>query len=395
MLDEIRWIQPYRPGQDLILMNASELVVRSAEAFLPLQREDGSFPSGHNGPYYDDELPLRNTAHLLILMLGAHRASADEQYREAALRALDYVTASERRPMGATWWLRKKPEKDFSNGVIGQAWVIEALAFAADVLQKQELNSLAEEVFLLHPFDADRGRWRVVNVDGSHAPVDMTFNHQLWFAAAGSYLMHHEDIALRVRRFMDTLDSNLGLYENGLVVHALGGLRNSALPLRRRLKQAVKSRLTGQGRPNHADPVLNKAIGYHAFNTYAFGMLFDNLPDHAFWQSTTFSRMLEFLQTGWYRDGLDYYTPDPAHATARQLPFNRFGYAYNPPGIEVAYTIKTFKAHFGDSHAALMDEWLDRQQVKTLDPQTSLMTRNTDDAATLSARVYEAVRLLG
>jgi len=375
-------------------MDVGELIVRSADSFLPMQGADGAFPAGHNGPYYDEELPLRNTAHLLMLLLGAHAVAADERYRQAALRALEYVTAPERRPMGATWWLRKKPEKDFSNGVIGQAWVIEALAFAADALQRPELKSLAEEVFLLHPFDTARGRWRVVNVEGSLAPVDMTFNHQLWFAAAGSYLLHNPDIAARVRLFMDRLDSNLGLYDSGLVVHVLGGLRQSRPPLKRRLKQAIKSALTGHGQPVCADPVINKAIGYHAFNTYAFGMLHSNLADHPFWQSAKCARMLGFIQSDGYREGLEYFAADPAHSSARQLPFNRFGYAYNPPGIEVAFTIRTFSDHFGAGYAALMDAWLERQVEKTLDGNTGLMTRNTDDAATLSARIYEAVRLL-
>ena len=125
---------------------------------------------------------------MLMLLLKAHELTGEKGYRDAALRAVEYITASERRPMGATFWVRKNPEKDFSNGLIGQAWVIESLAYAAEYLGDDRLKGIAEEVFMLHPFDEKMARWRIVNVDGSYGPADMTFNHQLWFAAAGSFL---------------------------------------------------------------------------------------------------------------------------------------------------------------------------------------------------------------
>ncbi len=128
--------------------------------------------------------------------------------------------------------MRNNPEKDFSNGLIGQAWVIEALDYAARKLGDDRLVKLAEDVFLRHPFDERKGRWQVVNVDGSYDPVDMTFNHQLWFAAAGSFLKENSRIRQQVRRFMDTLDTNLEIYDNGLIVHALGSLNRRQQPIK-------------------------------------------------------------------------------------------------------------------------------------------------------------------
>jgi hypothetical protein len=365
-------------------MDVSKFIINSVDSLLPTQSTDGSFPAGHNGPYYDEELPLRNTAHILILLLKAHKLSGEERYRTAALKALDYILADDRRPMGASYWLRKKPEKDFSNGLIGQAWVIEALAYAAAELGDDALIRPAEEVFLLHPFDTELARWRVVNVDGSYDPVDMTFNHQLWFAAAGSYLSNNDEISFQVQQFLDKLDVNLQLYKSGLIVHTLGGLRYNKLPMKRRLKQAVKSLLLERGKPPYTNAVINKAIGYHAFNTYAFALIYLNKPDHRFWASETFSRMLDFLLTDVYREGLEYYAPDPAHANAKELPCNRFGYPYNPPGIEVAFTIQTFREHYGAGYKELAARWFNTQTEKKT---------GTDDEATLAARMYEAVRL--
>lgn len=373
-------------------MNLTEIIVGSAAALMLMQQNDGSFSPGHNGPYYDEELPLRNTGHMLVLLLKAYEISGEKVYRKAALRALDYVIADERRPMGATFWVRKNPQKDFSNGLIGQAWVIEALAYAAQDLGDDSLNRLAEEIFMLHPFDEETGRWQVVNVDGSYDPVDMTFNHQLWFAAAGSFLCGNEAIKNQVQRFLDKLDVNLELYDNGLIVHSLGGNRHAKQPLKNRLKQLIKTQLLGRGKTPHENEVMNKAIGYHAFNTYAFGLLYNTTKNHTFWKSETFGQTLKFLQTDLYAKGLDCFMPGVA-CKGKTLPFNRFGYPYNPPGIEVAFAVQTFKEHYGDEYEKLISIWLGRQIERTFDPESKLMNRQTDDGATLAVRMYEAARL--
>lgn len=374
-------------------MKVSELIISTVQSLLPTQGADGAFPAGHNGPYYDDELPLRNTAHSLMLLLKAHELSGETVYRDAALKALGYITDPERRPMNATFWIRRNPHKDFSNGLIGQAWVIEALAYAAQRLDDERLLALAEEVFLLHPFDETLGRWQVVNVDGSYDPVDMTFNHQLWFAAAGGFLRENSEVSAQVDCFMDRLNVNLFTYENGLVMHALGGGQPHRVPMKRRLKQWVKSQLLERGRPAWQDPVINKAIGYHAFNTYAFGLLRETFETHDFWRSETCGKILDFPLSDLYRDGLEYFAADPVHNTAKILPFNRFGYPYNPPGLEIAYTVQRFQAHYGAQAGHLVSDWLARQVEKTFDKAAGLMNWQTDDPATLSVRMYEAVRL--
>ena len=369
-------------------MEISEIIIGSAGSLLRTQRQDGSFAPGHNGPYYDEELPLRNTAHMLMLLLKAHELTGEKRYRDDALRALEYITASERRPMGATFWVRKNPEKDFSNGLVGQAWVIESLAYAAEYLGDDRLKGIAEEVFMLHPFDEKMSRWRIVNVDGSYGPVDMTFNHQLWFAAAGSFLSGNPLVKERIQNFLDKLDLNLETYRNGLVVHRLGRDQN----LKARLKQLIKAKLLEKEESSYMNEGINKAIGYHAFNTYGFCLLYQNTREHMFWKSGVFSRVLKFLLTDSYKEGLDYFVPDVARK-GKMLPFNRFGYPYNPPGIEVAFTVQTFRDHYGDGYEKLIGMWLNRQMERTFDPDSGLMNRHTDDGVTLAVRMYEAVRL--
>jgi hypothetical protein len=169
-------------------LKLADLIVRTAEAGLRLQHPDGSFPAGCNGPYGDPETPIRNTAHWAITLLAAHRLSGGEQLSAGAVRARDVLMAPGARPMGATFLCRTNPDKDFANGLIGQAWVIEALATLHEALDDRRAHEVATQVFLLHPFSDARGLWRRVNVDGSHLTIDATFNHQLFFAAAGALL---------------------------------------------------------------------------------------------------------------------------------------------------------------------------------------------------------------
>jgi len=370
----------------------SEVITRTVDTMLLRQLPDGSFKHGHNGPYYDEELPIRNTSHVTMLLLKAHEITGAQKYRDAALRALSYITAEERRPMGATIWARKNPEKDFSNGLIGQAWVIEALAYAAEKLDDPSLNTLAEKVFLLHPFDEKTARWRIVNVDGSYAGVDMTFNHQLWFAAAGGSVADSEQIKNQIEIFLDKLGDNLKIYDTGLIVHALGG-GNNRKSLRRAVKGFIKAKVKRQNKSElYKNSVINKAIGYHAFNTYAFALLFQEYSTHSFWRSDTFFRILSFLQTDLYREGLEWFCPTP-QGRGKELPFNKFGYSYNPPGIEVAYTMQIFKSYYSEISDQTIGLWLGRQFSKTLNAESMLMDILTDDEMTLSARLYEAVRL--
>ena len=184
-----------------------DILLQSSEAALGLQASSGAFPAGWNGPYHDPETPVRNTAHWLVSLLKAYAISGDVRLKDAAWRAANYLSSSETRPMRATFFCRTNPEKDFCNGLIGQAWTIEALVTAAEALEEPQYLDLAREVFLLHPFNQRTGLWRCVNVDGSYTQVDMTLNHQLLFAASGAMIESDTKGAVggQVQRFLDTV----------------------------------------------------------------------------------------------------------------------------------------------------------------------------------------------
>jgi len=354
-----------------------DVLLQSAGAALAhFDTETGGMPAGHNGPYHDPETPVRNTGHWLITFLKAHEISGEMRFLEAARRAIAYLCSESARPMKAAFWHRKNPEKDFCNGLVGQAWTIEALSVAAKSLKNEHCQRVAEEVFLLHPFDEAPGLWRRVNVDGSYLPLDMTFNHQLWFAAAGALLLPSSGgyIEERVGRFMDALPNNLSLYSSGLVCHPLFLKQPSPIGCRVRLKRFVRGWVRPLDPEPECDEAYSKSIGYHAFNLYAFALLKQQLPQHPFWRSESVERMLAFLQTEEFVEGLEK---------------NKFGYPYNPPGFEVAFTLEVF----GHDVHEQQEWWISEQIRRCYDFGSRMMSLNTEDPLTHAARLYEATRL--
>ena len=229
-------------------MNLYDILIQSATAALSLQdSEQGFMPAGHNGAYHDPETPVRNTAHWLITFLKAYEISGEAKFLDGAKQTISYLCSPEIRPMGATFWHRKNPSKDFCNGLMGQAWTIEALPVAAEKLAMPELFTLAEQVFLLHPIDQVSGGWQRVGVDGSHLAVDYTFNHQLWFAASGGLLAkasQSQAVNQKVQQFLDSLLSLFEVYPCGLIRHMmpfkLFSIEKQAQVLRKQLRQLKK-----------------------------------------------------------------------------------------------------------------------------------------------------------
>ena len=232
-----------------------------------------------------------------------------------------------------------------------------------------ELAKLAEEVFTLHPFDADLGLWRRVEIDGRVLGFDFTFNHQLWFAAAGALLAPHvgPEVTRRVERFLERLPANLCLYRDGLIHHTLvpAGLlvrepRYAYRQLRDRLQHAAVQRA--------------RAEGYHAFNCYGLALLATRHPEHACFRSHTFERLWRYAR---------------AFGFLASLESSPYGWAYNPSGFEIAYAIGVFESRRSGTQA----HWVEQQLRHHFDFERFALDRDTADPATLAARLYEATRL--
>lgn len=353
-------------------MQLGDVILASAQASLGLQRADGSFPPGHNGPYHDPETPVRNTGHWVITLCKAYEISGDIRLRDAAWRAAQYLISAEARPMQATFFCRKNPKKDFCNGLIGQAWALEALVSASETLGDGTYVKVAEEVFLMHPFDDQRGLWQRVNVEGTYSTFDMTLNHQLWFAAAGSMLSSdpQSTIGSQVMRCLHrTQISHLSVARSGRIAHHIRPFSKQL-----RLEKLLRSLRRPHWTLHESARLAHKEAGYHAFNLYAFALLKRRFPVRPLWRSKQVQAAWRYAQTEEFR---------------RSLEDNEFGYPYNPPGLEMTFALEVFaeKAH------TRQHEWLSEQLRRSYDFESHLMNRGTEDPLTLSARLYEATRL--
>lgn len=351
-------------------MTLKEFILKTSEVRLNLQSHNGSMPPGHNGPYKDPETPVRNTAHWCITFLKAYQISDNQQFLDVAVKCGEYLRSNEARPMGSVFFCRINPEKDFANGLVGQAWAIEALVELFKATSEKKYIELAVEVFLMHPYDDYYHGWIRRNVDGSHNGFDKTFNHELWFAAAGAMLIEFsEDIESQVKDFMQSVNNHLEIYKDGCIRHKGMFLMKSS---REVLKGTLRKCLE---KPSVRKYMRMKSIGYHGFNLYAFALLKRELPDHSFWSSDKFIKTLKFANSEKFK---------------KELPDSKYGFPYNPPGFEMAFAFQEFEFLTEEEIA----EWVSWQIKTCFNFDTNLMTEGgTFDKNTAAARIYEATRL--
>lgn len=363
-------------------MDLTSLLSQTAEGHLQAIRDDGSMPPGRNGLYNDKETPVRNTAHWTCLFSWCYQETSDERFLEAVEQTSSYLTSNDARPDNETFHHRSVPDKDDCNGLIGQAWTIEALAEAATILEDPSIVKIATDVFLAHPQDERSGLWKRVEIDGQTLPFDATFNHQLWFAAAGALLAADpradDRVGERVRRFLEELKITLRTYSSGLIFHPLlpRSLRRLAHLIRvdERSRIGVTFLTSIVPLPSRQRALKWKALGYHAFNLYALALLKQQYPDHDVWQDETCQQTLDYITRSAYRD---------------EVWDNEYGSPYNPVGFEVPFAMQVFDIGTDEDRRW----WVQKQLNRHYNPWTSKMDRNTPDKETLTARMYEATRL--
>ena len=350
------------------------------------------FQSGHNGPYYDPETPVRNYGHWLIIFSKSFELTGNQIYLNKIKELAEYLICKRARPHGFSFHHRNSANRDKCNGLIGQAWTFESLACAASVIDDMNYADAGKEVFFQHNFNEDFGLWNRLEINGEILSIDDTFNHQLWFAACASLLCtpRREEVRERILRFMDCLPENLSVLDNGLIYHPIEKLLNqtgSDWSIRSRLIKFAKNSLsflriiddkTRNSNQMYREKMINKSIGYHQFNMYAFAMLKETLPDHSFWQSSQLSRSVDYLHSDEFKNGLS---------------DNIYGYSYNPPGFEVPYALSELTDISEDEVVNLSCRWVNEQFKRCYNPKTQTMDRNTEDFPTHTARVYELTRL--
>lgn len=362
-----------------------DLIVETAHKGVSLLDERGAAPAGHNGPYNDPETPVRNTAHWLVTFSKAYDITGDDSFRDAIADAVDYLLSKDARPNGYTFHCRNIDGKDSCNGLIGQAWAIEGLAAAANQgIRTDRALAVARNVFTIHPFHMDVGLWRTVEPTGKVKRFDLTYNHQLWFAAAGAQLATAgvSEVDRQVKRFIERLERLTDVNSEGLIRHPLrpGFTASEYLSYLNSIARCWLLAPTALHALSAIDStrrndLYEKAWGYHSFNLHALAILAEHYPASPAWDSSILQRTIDLISDLKYQ---------------LKIYYNTYGYSYNLAGIENAYALEVF-GKVGDRDE--QQEWIEKQLNACYDPESKLLTNETPDPATHAARIYELTYL--
>jgi hypothetical protein len=354
-------------------MTLDTFVVNFAERHI-LNASTDSFPTGHNGVHNDEHTPARLLGHGIMILSKCYYITHEQKYLKKVRELADFLLTFR---FGFAFHHILTKKKDPSNGLIGQAWTIEALAEASTVLNDDRYRNVALDLYFQHKFDSEDGLWYILDVSGRHYPKDATFNHQLWFAACASCL-NEQKIDKDICIFLDKIDMNLTQFNNGLIHHSVIHLHKN---FKHRLGGILKHLLNGSffyrflRKPKiSSEDFYSMCVGYHAFNIYAFAILKNNFPDRSLWRSKGFSNVLSYLNSS---DFLE------------QIYKSGYGFPYNPPGFEVLFSNQVF--NFVDD--TLISRLIKSQFDLHFDLNRFSFSRNNSDSDTLNFRIYELCRV--
>ncbi|QLG27398.1 hypothetical protein HUG10_07485 [Halorarum halophilum] len=276
-----------------------ELLEICASNVIESQNADGSFPPGRNYTYNELETPVKTTARWLITFSKVYELTGEEQYRDVALRSIDYFLQEIDRPGGYTFHCRTTPGKDKCNGLVGQSWPILALSYSGRVFDIPSAIDLAIELFSTHPFHEDLGLWERIETDGQRIGFDRTLNHQILFAARSSNLSNQSaEVEEKIDRFIDRLGQNMRLNQEGLIKHFV----------RPTPKEIVTQFLSN---PKYYPLIINEMAypfrthstkrnkierGYHTVNLAPLSKLYRRHSCQSFWESNKCANAIQYLE---------------------------------------------------------------------------------------------------
>ncbi|MCD7817561.1 MAG: hypothetical protein LUH07_00685 [Lachnospiraceae bacterium] len=372
-----------------------KMIISIADAHYEEHNILGHAPSGNNGPYNYEDTPVRNTCHWLIIYCYLFKVTGNRKYKDIAIKFAKYLSsiASESKN-GAIECMTGK-QFDHLNGLIGQAWAIEALIYAAKTLQLEFCLEVAKGIYFSQVFDSSASLWKRVEIDGTVLDYDYTVNHQVWFAIAGCMINDLESdpvIMHDLIQFMNSLvNSHFRIYDDGLIKHYVNISRpNISMSFASKIKREVKRAAIPLHyiNPNKYD-VYAQERGYHLFELYGYAILKEYLPEHALFKTESFLKAVKY--------GLDIeklnrqFNIKVFLKPRKNFETNKYAYGYNSPAFEFPLISDSFG---NDIDCEKIDSLIRIQIDGLYNSNTKMFDRNNSDSQTLTARMYELIRYL-
>ena len=366
-----------------MIVSLYKLLENSARAALQLQNEDGSFPKGHNGPWNDNDTYVRTTAHWALLQYKAFEITGDEKYKNSAEKACDYLIKKECRPYGYTFHCRSDRRKDNCNGLIGQAWALEALLFVGKQVKQPEYLDCAKDVFDFFEYSFSRHLWPTIEIDGRCLGFHVTLNQQVWLSAM-ALLAGGKSMEEKAHDFFLNLPRITVFFEDRLIKHRIkNALVEKATRFILNPKKAIRFILNPKLK-NDMIPLKVLSVGYVPFILFGVAIAYRFNRQSDFWKNKALKTLIKdtylYVKShkpyGYGSDGSDY----------------RWG--YNTTGFEIACFIQECNTWLGlNEKKEEIESWIGLQLNGHYDFNNGMMTNNTIDPNILAARLYAAAYL--
>ena len=351
---------------------------------------EGIIP-GHNGPYYDMEMLGRNTSHWIIIFCSYFLNTKIEKYKDCVEILSDYYFSQKDKSESGVYYCReKKGSGNYINGTIGAAWIIEGMLSAYRILKDERLLNSAIDLFNQFPFDEKNGMWEMIEVDGTNLGLDITYNHQLWFAASGAEILEfvqNDKIEREIVAFLNKSNKTFLVLNKGLICHFANCYTSSIQKIKNILKY-YKHRFEIRIKK----PSLEyKEIGYHMFDLYGFAIIYRRFKEHPFFQTSKFKSALAFINNSEYMNKL--YNLDSSFDGTNLIcnntdnKINSYAFPYNSPAFELPFISESFEINNKD----MQEKMMEYQFTNTYDNLSERFSRNTEDSEVLTARIYELI----
>jgi hypothetical protein len=336
---------------------------------LSIQSPEGSMPAGRNGPHGHNMTPVRNTGHWSVLYSYLFQQTKEQSWSDAARKSIDLIISDKYHPLKGAFWERQEPHRSSTNGLIGQAWTIEAIQYAATTLNVTRYMEKAQKVVNHHKFDSNIGLWHEIDLAGYPQEIGMTLNQQIWFMSQALTIIPEREMVNQANLFLDYLPKNskirkTGLFYTGINCSTSGKFQNIR-KIKRKIMQSVKE-----------DDRLEIDNGYHIFTLLGLTMLYKKLPKHPYFKSEDFLKALTYAFSDTHHHSLEH---------------NKFAYPYNVPGLELPVIWHAFEDVLPDNSLDVTRSAYNKQIIQYESYIKNPCATNYD-SETWMARFYEITR---
>lgn len=367
-------------------MNTLEVKVKNVYQILLNDYTKGIIHCGTNGPYDDPETKVRNLCNLIIASCAYLLTESGEEVTTEIINrmATDLLGMED---ADGLFIIRSKGDKDSCNGVLGHAWVIEALLYLYEVSKNQIYLEKSQKIYSAHEFDKYFGLWKCPKKFGNR--IDMTINHQIWFAGVAAelyFLTKNSDIRGDLLVFERKFWENTRVHVTGLFCHYVQSW-NGVVKIRNDIRNLVDKIYTLIGHPS----MYYKENGYHMFCLCGLARLKTSGVGDVIFNNRHFKKSLDYCNTHEYLCGLESkeHHKDGSKLVSRErgkgVKCNLYGYPYNAPGLEAEYV----KNVFGIITDKTVEQLEEQQLLFTFNEQTGLFDQNAVDVYDLNYKIYE------